>query len=203
MIQNIVINSATKTTGNLTLSNDPWFDFPSSPLQSGGGKNDELVSALGYVSKMLSVDPETARAMLLKNNPAAHSYFRYSLGESLSQYLGSLGEIFQRIYIHGSCVTGKATASSDIDLIVLVAKKIDPILPYLAHLNALLTTRYCSLMEEKPERLTRLLDIKIVDDLDLDKRRGYASVITSLHNPPILLWEAESVQAASTSSRND
>jgi hypothetical protein len=40
-----------------------------------------------------------------------------------------------------------------------------------------------------PRQLKYLLDVQVIDAEDVEKRRGYAALLTSLYNRPIRVWE--------------
>jgi hypothetical protein len=40
-----------------------------------------------------------------------------------------------------------------------------------------------------PRRLGHVLDVQVIDDSDVESRRGIAALVHSLYNRPIVLWE--------------
>jgi hypothetical protein len=40
-----------------------------------------------------------------------------------------------------------------------------------------------------PRRLGHVLDVQVIDDEDVESRRGIAALLFSLYNRPIRLWE--------------
>ncbi len=154
---------------------------------------DSFLGALQFCSMKLSRDVDGVIELLCEEDSLTHSYFRYSLAKHIGEYLGSLSGNFRGIYVHGSAVKSTSGPGSDIDLIVLIENRRKELGPLLAKLNAELEFQYSQLMggEYFSGGYADFMDIKLVDREDLEKSRGYGSVLGSLHSAPVKIWDTE------------
>lgn len=125
-------------------------------------------------------------AALRNGDQAAHSAFRYALAQGFCRYLAKLGPAFRALYIYGSTMNGGTHPASDVDVILWVHKKTDSIESLLRRLDRFLAQAYQALIGTN--RLEHLFDIHLVDDLDVQLRRGYGAMVQSIWLAPICIW---------------
>lgn len=175
----------------MRVNNQGGSRLPSSSLGLSVDIANMFRQAIRYCAEKLKIEPEEAVELVCQDDKSANSYLRYALAKQLCGYLGGLGDTFKSIYIHGSAVKGISGSTSDIDMILLVNKKVDELAILLAKLNLLISKYYQLVMGEKTRGMQEMLDIKIIDEKDVFYRRGYGSVVTSIHVSPIKIWSEQ------------
>lgn len=151
--------------------------------------------------KMHLYGAETALRLLRQGNGTARWYAHHSLAEQVAEILGELDDTVQSVFVYDLDATpedlifGEEAPTSPIHMIVRTQRKTQA-------LSALISAMESSLLEEYacrvgPGRLKYLLDVQLIDAVDVQKRRGYASLLSSLHRRPIQVWQREEEQDAS------
>lgn len=120
-----------------------------------------------------------------------HSNFRYALAKKLCLLL-QVEQGLRAVYVYGSTVKDNARISSDIDLVLHVEKKDHRLHLLIEKLNSELLTYYKRLVGEQAVNVNRFLDVQLVDDHEVQNKRGYATLITSLYNRPLKIWDRAS-----------
>ena len=153
---------------------------------------DALIkSAFSCCARQLNLDEQDVRQQLRDGSCQAHSSLRYAVAKRVADYLGQLGGGIRGVYLYGSAMNDTARSSSDIDLIVLVERKLDQARTLLQQLDLALLTSYRALIGTAP--LPRsLLDVHLVDMEEEKTRRSYGAVIHSLQTSPVCLWRRTS-----------
>ncbi len=145
--------------------------------------------AVERASAMMVSRPDNLCDGLRAGDPWVHSRFRYALAEELCGYLSQLGPTFKAVYVYGSVMEDGARATSDLDIVLWVSKKSEAAVSLMGLLDALATKRYADLCPDAAPR--HLFDAHLVDDEDVRLRRGYGTVVSSLHTAPVCLWKRE------------
>ena len=150
-----------------------------------------LKSAVSCCARQLNLDEQDVRQQLRAGSCQAHSTLRYAVAKRVADYLGQLGGGIRGVYLYGSAVNDTARSCSDIDLVVVVERKLDQARTLLQQLDLALLTSYRALIGTAP--LPRsLLDVHLVDMKEEKTRRSYGAVIHSLQTSPVCLWQRTS-----------
>jgi hypothetical protein len=130
---------------------------------------------------------------LQQNNEATMREFQYSLGKNAARQLGSLDENIRKAYVYMYEATtddvnfGRISSNFMVHMIVWVGRKTGALRALAVALDRALADAYAETTGTPQKR--HLLDIQMVDDDDMERGLGYAALIGSLQNPPLLLWE--------------
>lgn len=143
--------------------------------------------AVRFCARRLGKSERDVLRDLAGEDPEAHSTLRYSIAKGLSEHLGRLGRAIRAVYLYGSAMNGDARACSDIDLIVVVDRKLDQAQTLLRRLDLALVTSYRALLGGEAG-LTSLLDVHFVDAEEEEKRQGYGAILCSTETSPVCLW---------------
>lgn len=146
-----------------------------------------LNRAVAFCANRLHVSVEQAVIALRNGEAPTHSTFRYKIAKGIAGYLGRLECGVCAVYLYGSAMNGDAQIASDIDLIVVVHRKLDQAYALLQRLDLALVTSYQGLLG--PIRgPARLLDVQFVDVEEQWKHRGCGAVLRSVEASPVCLW---------------
>ncbi len=129
----------------------------------------------------------------------ACEYLRYGLAKGVAEYLGSLDETIQAIYVFDP------EAATHAESHVPTAPRLSPgisMLIWVSHKTAALTSLLTSVRQAVDEEYWRLpcpdanalcyaLDTIVVDDQDVQERRGYGALVTSLFVLPTEIWNRQ------------
>jgi len=143
--------------------------------------------------KMRLNDPQEVVKRLQQSDTSACQYCRYGLAKKVAECVGNLDDNTRSVYVldydatpHDLCF-GQANQKSPIHLIVWAERKTDALTSLVAALDRALARRYADLISA-PD-LTRLLDVHVVDDVDVEECVGYGALLSSSHNRPIRVWK--------------
>jgi predicted nucleotidyltransferase len=150
----------------------------------GGPLLDE---ALQFCAERLRRPESEVRRALRGDDQEAHSTLRYAIAKGLSVYLARIGGGIYAVYLYGSAMKGEARPFSDIDLLVLVDRKLDQVRAFLGRVDLALVTAYRSLLGTKDDPAS-LLDIHLVDVGEEEARQGYGALVGSARISPVCLW---------------
>ena len=146
-----------------------------------------LNCAVSFCADRLHVDVERAVIALRNGEASTHSTLRYRIAKDIAGYLGRLECGVCGVYLYGSAMNGDAQIASDIDLIVVVHRKLDQAYALLQKLDLALVTSYQALLG--PIRgPARLLDVQFVDVEEQQKHRGCGAILHSVEARPVRLW---------------
>lgn len=129
--------------------------------------------------------------LMQRGYKTVHSNFRYALAKKLCQLFENERNL-RAVYVHGSTIKDNARISSDIDLVLHVERKEKKLFALIERLNSELLNHYKKLIGEEAVKITRLLDVQLVDDKEVQKRTGYGVIINSLFNRPLKIWNQAS-----------
>ena len=163
------------------------LEFPSMILEPEMDAAPLLDCAVRFCATRLGKSEKEIVRALEAGDPGAHSTLRYAIAKGLSAHLAGLGRSIQAVYLYGSSMNGDARAGSDIDLIVIVGRKLDQAQALLRRLDVALVTAYRDLLEDDAGPRS-ILDVHLVDVDEEVERRGYGAVVHSSETSPVCLW---------------
>ena len=139
---------------------------------------------------------EQARNVLLTGDCCVCEYLRYGLAQKVAEYLGSVDDTIQAIYTcepeYATSVDGAIPArpnlSPGFNLIARVSRKSAALSSVAASMRSALAEEYRQLGCPKANALCSELDIRVVDEDEVEKRIGYGALINSLYVRPIEVW---------------
>jgi hypothetical protein len=153
-----------------------------------------LAKALDYCARRLSQSsPQESLEALRQGDRRALEYCHYRLAQEVAQALGALDDNVRSVSLYEFEATpedrafGENPESLPIHLLVWVERKTSALSSLGAALDRALAKDYAELIG--PRRLGHVLDVQVIDDSDVESRRGIAALVRSLYNRPILLWE--------------
>jgi len=146
-----------------------------------------LNCAVAFCADRLHVDVERAVIALRNGEALAHSTLRYRIAKGIAGYLGRLECGICGVYLYGSAMNGDAHIASDIDLIVVVHRKLDQAYTLLQRLDIALVTSYQALLGPIHGPAT-LLDVQFVDVEEQREHRGCGAILCSADVSPVCLW---------------
>lgn len=153
-----------------------------------------LVRALDFCAQKLNLpSPQESLAKVREGDPAALSYCHYRLAQQVAEALGALDDQVRSVSLYDFEATpedralGENAESLPIHLLVWVDRKTSALSALAAALDRALVSDYAEMVG--PRRLRHVLDVQVVDDSDVESRRGVAALLYSLYNRPIKLWE--------------
>ncbi|MFQ6084202.1 MAG: nucleotidyltransferase domain-containing protein [Candidatus Aminicenantia bacterium] len=127
--------------------------------------------------------------LLYQGDNWTHSTFRYGLAKQVASYLNEIANnSIKAVYVYGTILEDRASFTSDIDMIVHSNNKSPEFQQAIKNLDKEILEYYKDLMKGKCEAMGHILDIHIVDDKEIEQKKGYGAVITSLINTPIRIW---------------
>jgi predicted nucleotidyltransferase len=149
---------------------------------------DMFNNALSFCCEKSNLKAHQILNLLHLGNNWVHSTFRYGLAKQVAFYLNEVTNNIKAVYVYGTILEDKASFTSDIDMIIHSKNKNTDLSLVIKNLDKEILKYYKGLMNGQCEGMGHMLDIHIVDDEEIDQRRGYGAVITSLANHPIRIW---------------
>jgi hypothetical protein len=139
---------------------------------------------------------EQARDALCHGDCSVCEYLRYALAQRVAEYLGSVDDTVKAIYTYepeyatsaDEAVLDRPSLWPGFNLIARVSRKSAALSSVVASVNLALTEEYKRLGCPKANALCSELDVKAVDDDEVQKRTGYGALISSLYVRPIEVW---------------
>lgn len=113
--------------------------------------------------------------------------FRYALAQVLKKYLMGKNSTIRAVYIFGSAVSGTKCPTADIDLILWVSQKTEGLDSLLKDTDRFLTEYYRKIIGGRTKGIRHLLNLKVVDDEDVENGRNCSCLINGLHQKAIKL----------------
>jgi hypothetical protein len=152
-------------------------------------------NALDYCARQMGLmGPQAAVNELQQGNPSAHEYFEYALARQVAEYLGSLDEQVQSVYLFNNEATPEDAAFAVHDalpllhLLVCTGRKTEAFSALVASLDRTLMANYRGRIAARPSGRPGLLDVQAVDDKDVANKSGFAALLHSLYRPPLKVW---------------
>jgi hypothetical protein len=152
-----------------------------------------LVKALDYCAHKLNLsNPQESLEKIRGGDREALAYCHYRLAQQVAEALGALDDNVRSVSLYEFEATpedralGEKTESLPIHLLVWVSRKTSALSALVAALDRALVKEYAEMVG--PRRLGHVLDVQVIDDDDIESRRGIAVLLHSLYNRPIKLW---------------
>lgn len=155
---------------------------------------DTVSEALSFCAQKLNLghSVQAALSRLQEGDAAASKYWQYGLAKRVAEHLAGWDASVKAVYATDydatpeDIVFSTQTQTSLVHLIVWAERKTAALDSLVAALDSALVKRYADLTGMK--HLAHLLDIQVVDDGDVEARKGYGAILTSLYNRPIQVW---------------
>nr|MBN1857985.1 hypothetical protein [Candidatus Bipolaricaulota bacterium] len=146
-----------------------------------------VADALAECARRIGCGDDDFLDRLLRGDHACHSQLRYATAKRIAEHLGRLGGGLCGVFVYGSTMTDQAVACSDIDLLVVIERKSDQAKALIGRIDLALSTGFRSLLPgcRTPDSL---LDIHLLDEDEVQTRRGYGAVLNSVQASPVCLW---------------
>jgi hypothetical protein len=158
---------------------------------------DMVEEALEFCAEKAGLkDKEQARAVLLAGDCCACEYLRYALAQKVAEYLGSMDDTIHAIYTYepeyatrvDEAIPERPNLSPGFSLIARVSRKSAALSSVVASMRSALAEEYRRLGCPKANVLCSELDVRVVDENEVEKRTGYGALIDSLYVRPIEVW---------------
>ena len=167
---------------------------PSFHLPDGASSmQDALARALDACAKKMNLpSPQAGLEQVRAGEPGALEYCHYRLAQQVAEALGQLDDHVQSVSLYEFEATAEDRAFAEnprslpIHLLVQVDRKTSALNALIAALDRALVRDYSEMIG--PRRLRHVLDVQVIDQGDVESRRGIAALLTSLYNRPLVLW---------------
>lgn len=153
---------------------------------------DMIEEALTFsAAKTRTGTKEKALDRVLQGDCSVCEYMRYGLAKGIAQYLGSIDDTVKAVYVYEpEYATDEEMVglSFSINLLAWVQRES-------AALNSIVAGLDAALMEERKRLLCPdataecfSLDVKVADDDEVRRRRGYGALVNSIFVRPTKVW---------------
>ena len=136
---------------------------------------------------------EVLRA-IQQGNRSACAYCLYALAKQMAESIGTFDETVKAVYTldydatpEDLCFGSAAQETPLIHLVVWTERKTAALDSLIAALDRAILQVYENTLG-KGER-SSMLDVQTIDDEDVRNRIGYGALMTSIHHPPIQIWQ--------------
>jgi hypothetical protein len=176
-----------------TLSQPKTLDMEFGLPDAGSAAAAAIDQALDFcVDKMKLHDRDEATALLRQRSSEARSYFEYGLVRHLAEYIGALDDQVQAVYQYDDEATPEDAIFGEamptlVHMVIWAQRKTGALNSLVAALDRTVVQRYAELMETPGQ--VHLLDVRVVDDAEVNSRSGFGAMLTWLHHRPLLVWK--------------
>lgn len=153
-----------------------------------------LADALDFTAARLGVvNRQAVIGQLQARDAQAFQYVNYGLARQVAQTLGLMDETVRTVYLFDEdampeeFILGRQPLALSLHLIVWVERRTQALAALVQALDRSLVAACRAVLDS--DALEHVLDVQLVDDGEVQKRVGYAALITSLHNRPIRIWQ--------------
>ena len=123
-------------------------------------------------------------------------YLRYGLAEGVAEYLGSVDDTVKVVYTYepeyatsmDEPLPGRPNLSPGISMIAWVSRKSAALSSVVTSLGSALVKEFRQLACPKANAMCCMLDVRLVDDKEVQERTGYGVLIGSLYVRPLEIW---------------
>ena len=144
-------------------------------------------------AKMRLSDHTMALEKLRANDPAACAYCQYSVAQQVGMALGALDEHVNAAYVvdydatpEDICFAPRAQTPL-IHMILRVGRKTSALTALIEALDRALLRAYAQVLGDSSRQ--HLLDVQVVTEEEVERRVGYGALLSSIHQPPLRIWE--------------
>lgn len=152
---------------------------------SGDKHNLRIENAIEFCIKKFKKNRAEIIKMLQEGDCRVHSAFRYGIAKEVSLYLKKHIDGVVNVYLYGSTTTYEARMCSDIDMLVHIDTNQKEVEDVVKKLEKDVLSSYFKILCNKISLTLPLLDVHIIDTESIEKREGYAALVTSLSSPPL------------------
>lgn len=152
-----------------------------------------LARALDYGARKLNLEnSEACLETLRQGDPRAQEYCHYRLAQQVAESMGALDDNVRSVSLYSFEATpadlafGERLENLPIHILVWVDRKTSALASLVSALDQALVKDYAEMVG--PRRLGHVLDVQVIDDSDVDSRRGVAALLYSMYNRPIQIW---------------
>ena len=153
-----------------------------------------LETALGYCGDRMQWSQDEVSIDCIRSNPCALAFFRYSIAEQISRYVGSMDETVKAVFYYDNDtmldedISGLPSNSAcQVHLVAWVSRKTDALQALASALNRALATVCANTFNCFPSQ--HVLDMQLADDDDIQRRVGYGALLMSLHRGCLKIWQ--------------
>jgi hypothetical protein len=137
---------------------------------------------------------------------SACEYLRYGLAKGVAEYLGSLDGTIKAIYIFDpdtaantdGHIPDQPRLSPGISMLIWVSHKTAALASLLTSVSQAADEEFWRLPCPEANALCYMLDPIVVDDQEVQERRGYGAVVDSIYMSPTELWHRDPVRLTSS-----
>jgi len=144
--------------------------------------------------KAFAGDRQKTRQALRQGRCDVCEYLRYSLAGQIGDYLGVTDPMVKAVYLveaeepDGFDDVAPIRQPTGINLIAWVERKTAAVAALAKSLEAGLAASRRALGCDRAASACFFLDVHLVDDADVQERRGYGVLVNSLHVEPMKVW---------------
>jgi hypothetical protein len=126
----------------------------------------------------------------------ACEYVRYGLAQEIAEYIGSVDSSVKAVYTfepeYATGVDGREVGRPGLSPAISMIAWVDHKSAALSSVVDILAEAVAQEMKQlacpKANALCRMLDVKVVEDDEVQGRLGYGALINSLYMPPLEVW---------------
>ena len=157
---------------------------------------DMMEDAIEFCAKKKGLkDRKQALEAIRRGDCSICDYLCYSLAKGIAEYLGSVDDTVKTVYTYepeyatSTDVAISSRSSSGINLIVWVSRKSAALSSVIASVRSALAKEYKQIVCSEANAPCYDVDVKVVDDDEVQRRAGYGALINSLYVRPIEIWQ--------------
>jgi hypothetical protein len=153
-----------------------------------------LAEAMDYCARKMGLaSAEVAIERLKRGDHSLCEYCHYSVAQHVAESLGALDQNIKSVYLvdsddsPDSLCQGNVPPVTPLHLLAWVERKSDGLQAVLQGLDRALAQALAEMIGRSPT--AHILDIQVIDDEDVEMRRGYGALLSSLYTRPLKVWE--------------
>jgi hypothetical protein len=159
-----------------------------------------LNDAMGFCAEKAGLNSsDQARQALHSGDCCVCQYFQHALAQKVAEYLGSVDGSVQAVFTFepeqaigvGEFAHNHPKASPAFNLIAKVDRKSAALSSVVASVSSALAEQCKQLDCPKANAMCYAVDVKIVDEAEVQRRTGYGALISSLYVRPIEIWQRQ------------
>jgi predicted nucleotidyltransferase len=163
----------------INVAPDDWTGHKGLTRPSRKAIRQMMESALEFCALRSNQPVTEIRKLIISNNLWANSTLRYALAKEIKKTLSS-DPLVKDLFIYGSVMEDRARLTSDINLVLHVEDKKRDFEIWFVLVDEGLREE-CIKRFNVGKGFTTLLDCHVVTEEDLNRKAGYASMMTSMH----------------------
>jgi hypothetical protein len=171
-----------------------WPAFSAPVTDAASAAEAALADALDFTASRLGlVNRQAVLEQLQARDAQTFQYMNYGLARQVAQTLGMMDETVRTVYLFDedampeAFILDRRPLALSLHLIAWVERKTQALAALVQALDRSLVAACQAVLDS--DALEHMLDVQMVDDGEVQKRIGYAALITSLHNLPMRIWQ--------------